>query len=140
MLKSRRNRGTKELLQDATRAGSRVAEQASTQAIEARRRTARKLAQAADAIEPAAPRRRRGRGVVKLVLVGVAGWIAVNVIRRTRAQSDERDVDTELADAKAAATARARAEADKVRAEADSVKAKAKATGTNASTAHTPAK
>jgi hypothetical protein len=118
MLHSRRNRGTKELLQDATRAGSRVAEQAQQtlsdiagdsrgfaqtartelgglsremrdqaggKVSRARRRTARKLAKAADAVEPSGDGRgRRRKPLLKAVLATAAGWALVNVARKAR--------------------------------------------------------
>ena len=128
MLHSRRNHGTKELLQDATRASSRVAEQAqqtlsgiagdsrglaqtartelgdlsrevrdqaSGKVTRARRRTARKLARAADAVEPSPGKKRRGRPVLKAALAATAGWVLVNVARKARQKADESSESTE---------------------------------------------
>jgi hypothetical protein len=120
MLFSRRNHGTKQLLQDATRASSRVAEQAqqtlsgladesrtfagtartelgdlsrevrdqaSGKVTRARRRTARKLSKAAEAVEPTG-KSRRGRPVVKAAIAAGAGWLLVNVARKARQKAD----------------------------------------------------
>jgi hypothetical protein len=120
MLFSRRNHGTKQLLQDATRASSRVAEQAqqtlsaladdsrtlagtartelgdlsrevrdqaSGKVTRARRRTARKLSKAAEAVEPTG-KSHRGRPVVKAALAAAAGWLLVNVARKARQKAD----------------------------------------------------
>jgi hypothetical protein len=97
MLKSRRNHGTKELLQEAARTGAGAG--------------------------AGKARRRRGRGVVKLVIAGVAGWAMVNVVRKAQ-QAGGREPDTELAETKAAAKAQAKAQA---RTEAETAKARAKA-------------
>lgn len=135
MLLSRRNHGNQGLLQDATRAGGRVAEQAqqtlsglaedskdlaqtarseltgigrevrgqaSGKVTRARKRTARKLSQAADAVEPNGDRR-RGKPVLKAVLAAVAGWVLVNVVRKARQKSDE-DTSTGTTTATASGT------------------------------------
>src|SRR5262249_11251680 len=148
MLFSRRNHGTKGLLQDATRASSRVAEQAhqtisgiaeeskgfaQTARTElgdlsremrdqaggkvhrARRRTARKLPDAAEAVEPAKGKRSKGGTLVKAALAAVAGWVLVNVARKAK----EKDGAT--------ASEKAGDVADAARSEAADVKAGAKA-------------
>jgi hypothetical protein len=130
MLFSRRNHGTKALLQDATRASSRVAEQAqqtlsdladdsrtlaqtarselggvsremrdqaSGKVSRARRRTARKLNEAAVTVEPGGKRRRR-RPVVKVALAAVGGWVLVNVVRKARQKAEGSSSDAENAE------------------------------------------
>ena len=148
MLFSRRNHGTKQLLEDATRASSRVAEQAQQTlsgladdsrtlagtarteigelsremrdqaggtVTRARRRTARKLSKAAEAVEPTG-KRRRGRPVVKAAFVAGAGWLLVNLARKARQKADESstpsdaDATPEPGGATAAETSEAKAE------------------------------
>jgi hypothetical protein len=164
MLFSRRNQGTKGLLQDATRASSRVAEQAQQtiagiadeskgfaqtarseigdlsrevrdqaggKVHRARRRTARKLSEAADAVEPTKSKGRgKGGTILKAALAAVAGWALVNVARKAKerdgatasekagdvADAAKSEVDDVKAGAKAAAD-KAKAEAEKVKAE-----------------------
>jgi len=143
MLFSRRNHGTKQLLQDATRASSRVAEQAqqtlsgladdsrtlagtartelgdlsrevrgqaSGKVTRARRRTARKLSKAAEAVEPTG-KSRRGRPVVKAVIAAAAGWLLVNVARKARQKADASstpsDADTQATKAEGTTEAKA---------------------------------
>jgi hypothetical protein len=154
MLFSRRNHGTKQLLQDATRASSRVAEQAqqtiagiadesrsfagtartelgeigremrdqaSGKVTRARRRTAKKLSQAAEAVEPTG-KRRRGRPVVKALFAAGAGWLLVNVARKARQKADGASSDVDEKSTTSGST-----NADETTAKADETKAKAKA-------------
>jgi hypothetical protein len=169
MLLSRRNHGNKGLLQDATRASSRVAEQAqqtlsgiadesrglaqtarteigdlsremrdqaSGKVHRVRRRTAKKLSKAADAVEPSP--KRKGRPIVKAALAAVAGWVLVNVARKARQKDDEststtsdtgdkaETVKSEAADVASKAKAAAKEAADKAKAAAKAAAEKAK--------------
>jgi hypothetical protein len=124
MLHFRRNHGTSSLLQDAGRAGNRIAEdalgmaqtartelgglgrevrdQAATGMSRARRRAARGLESAASVVDE--PSRRRGRRRKPLLLVAVAGligWVAVKVLRSERPQTDEATTEAEAKAAKA---------------------------------------
>jgi hypothetical protein len=136
MLFSRRNQDAKALLQDATRASSRVAEQAqqalsgiaddsrtlahtarselgdlsrevrdqaSGKVTRARRRTARKLNEAAAAVEPG-EKRHRGRSVLKAALAAVAGWAVVNVARKARQKADESSTESDAGEPERSAT------------------------------------
>jgi hypothetical protein len=160
MLLSRRNHGSSSLLRDATRAGNRIAEdalgvaqtartelgglgrevrdQAASGVTKARRGTARRLEGAAAAVDQQPSRRRLRKPLLLAVLAGVAGWIAVKVLRTQGPKADEKADElaeraeekagqaekgvaqaTEKAAAKAAGSARkAATKADEVRDEA----------------------
>jgi len=165
MLHLRRNQGTSSLLQDATRAGNRIAEdaigvaqtartelgglgrevrgQAATNVGRARRKAARGLESAASTVDESSGRRgRRRKPLVFVVLAGVAGWVAVKVLRsqdgttasdaRAEAEETAAKAEEKAAEATQRATGKVSGAARKVADEADKVGAQANARGTNA--------
>jgi hypothetical protein len=124
MLQLRRNHGPSSLLHDATRAGSRIAEdalgvahtardelgglgrevrdQATTGVSRARRRTARGLESAASVVDETSGRKgRRRKPLLLVVLAGLAGWVAVKVLRSNGPQADDAVAEAEEKAAKA---------------------------------------
>lgn len=150
MLHFRRNHGTSSLLQDATRAGSRIADetrgvaqtaraeigglgrevrgQAGDGLVKARRRTARGLESAASAVDQGKRKRRGRKPLLFAVLAGVIGWVAVRASRSGAPKADE--VVDEAGATASKATERAATEvagaAGKVEEEADDVRKAAK--------------
>ena len=158
MLQLRRNHGTSSLLQDASRAGNRIAEdalgvaqtartelgglgreardQAATGVTRARRRTARGLESAASTVDQSSRGKRRGRkSLVMVAVAGLAGWIAVKVLRSSGPQAEEvaAEADEKAAEAKKDVAKATKRTADKVADEAEKVGAQANArSGSNA--------
>ena len=163
MLHLRRKNGTSSLLQDATRAGNRIAEdaigaaqtarnelgglgrevrgQAATNVGRARRKAARGLESAASKVDDSGRGGRRRKPLVLVALAGLAGWIAVKVLRANQASSDEAagteeqaaKAEAKVADATQQASGKVAGAARKVADEADKVGAQANArSGTNA--------
>jgi hypothetical protein len=168
MLHLRRNHGPKTLLQDATRAGNRIAEDAlgaaqtarseigglgrevrgsaATGVGRARRKAARGLETAASKVDETSGRRgRRRKPLVLVALAGLAGWVAVKVLRADRPPADEVAADAEekaakaeasVADATGKASGKVAGAARKVADEADKVGAQANARSSGSNAAH----